>query len=69
MKMSLDLMEFILEIICPKKNGAYVINLDEYVYVGTYWMIRHIIYFDSFDSLEYKQTIQQCVDTYIVLDS
>ena len=58
MKMSLDLMEFILEIICPKKNGAYVINLDEYVYVGTYWMIRHIIYFDSFDSLEYKQTIQ-----------
>ena len=35
------------------KNGAYVINLDEYVDVGTYWIALYvkdneIIYFDSF---------------------
>ena len=36
------------------KNGAYVINLDEYAEVGTYWIALYvknnkIIYFDSFD--------------------
>ena len=35
------------------KNGAYVINLDEYHDVGTHWVALHvnnktIIYFDSF---------------------
>ena len=35
------------------KNGAYVINLDEYRNIGTYWMALYvnnktIIYFDSF---------------------
>ena len=35
------------------KNGAYVINLDEYAYVGTHWIalfvkINDLIYFDSF---------------------
>ena len=35
------------------KNGAYVINLDEYNDVGTHWVALHvnnktIIYFDSF---------------------
>ena len=35
--MNLDLMVFILEIICLKiKDGAYVINLDEYADVGTH---------------------------------
>ena len=35
------------------KNGAYVINLDEYHDIGTHWVALHvnnktIIYFDSF---------------------
>ena len=51
--MNLDLMEFILELICLKiKDGAYVINLDEYADVCTHWIallvkIIEIIYFDS----------------------
>ena len=42
----------------PKiKNGAYVINLDEYKNVGTHWIALYqnnneVIYFDSF-GLEY----------------
>ena len=36
------------------KDGAYVINLDEYADVGTYWIAlfcqrSEIVYFDSFD--------------------
>ena len=35
------------------KNGAYVINLDEYRHIGTHWVVLYvnnktIIYFDSF---------------------
>ena len=35
------------------KNGAYLINLDEYVDVGTHWIALYVkynevIYFDSF---------------------
>ena len=47
-------MVFILEIIYLKnKNGAYVINLDEYADVCTPWIALYvedikIIYFDSF---------------------
>ena len=55
MKMSLDLIVFILEIIYLKKlkNGAYVINLDEYADLGTHWIALYVkdnevIYFDSF---------------------
>ena len=55
MKMSLDLMVFILEIIYLKKikNGAYIINLDEYANVGTHWITLYVkdnevIYLDSF---------------------
>ena len=38
----------------PKiKDGAYVINLDEYSDIGTYWVAlyvnnNNVIYFDSF---------------------
>ena len=46
---------FILGTIYPKKikNGAYVINLDEYADVGTHWIPlsvknNEVIYFDSF---------------------
>ena len=55
MKMNLDLMVFILEIIYLKiiKNEAYVINLDEHADVGTHWIALYpknneVIYFDSF---------------------
>ena len=41
----------------PKKikDGTYIINLDEYKYVGTHWIAlfcnkNNIIYFDSFDA-------------------
>ena len=44
-------MVFIQEIIYLK-NGAYVINLDKYKSVGTYWIVLIVngnnIYFDSF---------------------
>ena len=53
----LNLMEFFQEIIFMKKkiikDGIYVINLDEYADVGTYWIALfcrkiEIVYFDSF---------------------
>ena len=49
------LMVFFQEIIYLKKikDGAYVINLDEYADVGTHWIAlfcnkNEIVYFDSF---------------------
>ena len=48
------LMVFILETIQNKeRNGANVINLDEYADVGTHWIVlfcnrSEIVYFDSF---------------------
>ena len=48
-------MVFFQEIICLKKikDGAYVINLDEYADIGTHWIAlfcnrNEIVYFDSF---------------------
>ena len=48
-------MVFILETIClkSKKDGAYLINLDEFVNVGLHWIPlfcnrTEIVYFDSF---------------------
>ena len=50
--MNLDLMEFILEIICLIKDGANVINLDEYSHIGTHWVALYALnngtYFYSF---------------------
>ena len=41
--MNLDLMGFILEIIClTKKIGAYVINLDEYSDIGTHCIALYV---------------------------
>ena len=50
--MDQDLMVPFQEIIYLK-NGTYVINLDEYADVGTYWIAlfcnrNEIVYFDSF---------------------
>ena len=40
--MSLDLMDFIQEIIyLKKKDGTYVINLDEYSDAGTHWVVLY----------------------------
>ena len=50
--MNLDLMEFILEIICLIKDGANVINLDENSDIGTHWVasyaLNNVTYFYSF---------------------
>ena len=52
--MNQDLMVFFQEIIYLKKrDGAYVINLDEYADAGTHWIAlfcnrNEIVYFDSF---------------------
>ena len=53
--MNQDLTVFILKTICLKKvkDRAYVINLDEYIDVGTHWIAlfcnrSEIVYFDSF---------------------
>ena len=52
--MNPDLMVFTLEIICKKlKDGAYIINHDEYSDIGTHWVllyaqINDVTYFDNF---------------------
>ena len=64
--MNQDLMVFILEIIKPKtiKNGAYVINLDEYADTGTHWIALYVknnevIYFDSLGVEHLPKEIQK----------
>ena len=62
MKMSPDLMMFILEI----KNGVYVINLDEYADVGTHWIALYVknnevIYFDSFGAEHVPKEIKRFI--------
>ena len=52
--MNQDLMVFLLKIIYHKtKDEAYVINLDEYSDIITYWVLLYVVnndvnYFDSF---------------------
>ena len=53
--MNQDLMEFFQEVISPQKikDGACVINLDEYTDVGAHWITlfynrNEIVYFNSF---------------------
>ena len=46
------------------KNGAYVINLDEYADVGTHWIAWYVknnkvIYFDSFDDKHVPKVIKK----------
>ena len=48
------------------KNGAYVINLDEYADVGTHWIALHVkndevIYFDSFGVEHVPQEIKRFI--------
>ena len=66
--MNQDLIVFILEIICLKiKDGAYVVNLDEYVDVGTHWIAlfckrNEIVYFDSFGVEHVPKEIKEFVE-------
>ena len=55
----------------PKKikNGAYVINLDEYADVGTHWIAlfcnrNEIIYFDSFGVKHIPEEIKKFIDEF-----
>ena len=46
-------MTFIQEIVYLKKDGAYVINFDEFKSIGTHWIVlyvnvNNIIHCDSF---------------------
>ena len=66
--MNLDLMVSILETICLKKtkDGAYVINLDEYADVGTHWIAlfcrkNEIVYFDSFGVEHVRKEIKEFI--------
>ena len=60
-------MVYFLEIIFlkQKKNGAYVIKLDEYAGVGTHWIAlfcrkTEIVYFDSF-TVENPEEIKEFI--------
>ena len=61
-------MVFFQEIICPKKkkDGAYVINLDEYADVDTHWIAlfcnrNEIVYFNSFGVEHILEEIKEFV--------
>ena len=58
----------ILEIICLKKikDGAYVINLDEYADIGTLWIAlfcntNEIVYFNSFGAEHVPEEIKEFI--------
>ena len=65
--MNQDLMVFILETIClKKKDGAYVINLDEYADIGTHCRAlfhnrSEIVYFDSFGVEHVSDEIEEFI--------
>ena len=66
--MNLDLIGFIPEIICLiKKDGACVINLDEYLHIGTHWIALYVntktvTYFDSFGVEDVPQEIKKFIN-------
>ena len=66
--MDLDLINFILEIICLKelKDSEYVINLDEYADVGTHWIALYIknIEINYFDSFEVEHVSKEIENTF-----
>ena len=73
MRVNQDLMEFFQEIILPKKikNGAYVINLDEYADAGTHWIALYfnrseIVYFDSFGVEHVPEEIKEFIGNKII---
>ena len=66
--MNQDLMVFFLEIIYKKiKDGAYIINLDEYSDIGTHWIAlyvknNNVTYFDSFGVVHIPKEIKTFID-------
>ena len=67
MKLIVDSMVFILEIVFLKNKGwAYIINLDEYADIGTHWIALYcryieIIYFDSFGLDHFPKEIEKFI--------
>ena len=64
-------MAFFQEIIYLKKikDGAYIINLDEYSDVGTYWIAlfckkNEIVYFDSFGVEYIPEEIKKFIEEF-----
>ena len=60
-------MVFFQEIICLKKYGAYVINLNEYADVGTHWIAlscnrNETVYFDSFGVEHIPEKIKEFIE-------
>ena len=51
----------------PKiKDGAYIINLDEYADIGTHWVALYVVndvtYFDSFDVEHIPKEIKEFIN-------
>ena len=49
------------------KDGAYVVNLDEYYDIGTHWIVLYVlnnnfIYFDSFGVEHIPKEIKKFID-------
>ena len=68
--MDQDLLVFFQKI----KDGAYVINLDEYVDVGTHWIDlfcnrNEIVYFDSFGVEHIPEEIKEFVGNKKIKDN
>ena len=64
--MNQDLMVFINKLPKTIKNGAYVINLDEYTDTGTHWIALYskyteVIHFDSFGAEYIPKEIKKLI--------
>ena len=53
--MNLDLMEFIMNLPNQIKDGAYVINLDEYSDIGTHWIALYALTSNMYPNLNDQQ--------------
>ena len=69
--MNQDLLVFFQEITYLKKikDGAYIINLDEYADIGTHWIAlfcnrNEIVYFDSFGVEYIPEEIKKFIEEF-----
>ena len=51
------------------KDGAYIINLDQYANVGTHWIVlfckkNEIVYFDSFGLEHISEEIKEFIEEF-----
>ena len=72
--MNVDLMAFILKIIylIKLKDGAYVINLDEYFDIGPHWIVLYVnnktlAYLDSFGAEHIPKEIKKFINNKNIL--